>query len=89
MHIPVPRSNVRPTVCKLAPTLISLTLVMGLSVSAGSQGLTSVPSPMTERERMHQSDQWHEIQKHLPDPATASPQSLEQQADILRARRFP
>jgi len=44
---------------------------------------------MTERERMHESDQWHEIQKHLPDPATASSQSLEQQADILRARRFP
>jgi len=38
---------------------------------------------------MHQSDQWIEIEKHLPDPATASPQSLEEQADILRARRFP
>jgi tetratricopeptide (TPR) repeat protein len=38
---------------------------------------------------MHQSDQWIEIQKHLPDPATSSPQALEEQADILRARRFP
>jgi tetratricopeptide (TPR) repeat protein len=89
VHIPVSRFNVRPAVCKLTPALISLTLVMGIAVPAGSQGLTSVSSPMTERERMHQSDQWHEIQKHLPDPATASPQSLEQQADILRARRFP
>ena len=41
------------------------------------------------RERMHQSDQWKLIEKHLPDPATATPQDLEMQADILRARRFP
>ena len=30
-----------------------------------------------------------QIQPHLPDPATATPQTLELQADILRARRFP
>jgi Flp pilus assembly protein TadD len=47
------------------------------------------PSPSSLRERSHQSDQWQEVQKHLPDPATATPQVLEQQADILRARRFP
>jgi tetratricopeptide (TPR) repeat protein len=38
---------------------------------------------------MHQSEQWEEIKRHLPDPATATPQVLELQADILRARRFP
>ena len=38
---------------------------------------------------MQQSPQWAEIQKHLPDPATATPQSLELEGDILRARRFP
>jgi tetratricopeptide (TPR) repeat protein len=32
---------------------------------------------------------WKSIQDHLPDPATAAPSLLEQQADILRARRFP
>jgi Flp pilus assembly protein TadD len=53
---------------------------------AGSQDIASLS---TQRERMHQSDQWAEIQKHLPDPATSSPEILEQQADILRARRFP
>jgi tetratricopeptide (TPR) repeat protein len=47
------------------------------------------PSPSSARERMRQSDQWMEIEKHLPDPATATPQALEQQADILRARKFP
>ncbi|HXE08118.1 MAG TPA: tetratricopeptide repeat protein [Acidobacteriaceae bacterium] len=88
MHIPVVR-HIKPAVRKLTPTFLSIALVTGISVRGGSQGLTSIASPMTERERMHQSDQWHEIQKHLPDPATASPQSLEQQADILRARRFP
>jgi tetratricopeptide (TPR) repeat protein len=38
---------------------------------------------------MHESDQWAQIQSHLPDPKTATPQTLEMQADILRARRFP
>jgi tetratricopeptide (TPR) repeat protein len=41
------------------------------------------------RARLHDSDQWRDIEKHLPDPATASAKALEQQADILRARRFP
>jgi tetratricopeptide (TPR) repeat protein len=38
---------------------------------------------------MHDSEQWEQIQQHLPNPATASPQTLEMQGDILRARRFP
>jgi tetratricopeptide (TPR) repeat protein len=41
------------------------------------------------RDRLHESDQWKEIARHLPDPNTASAKILEQQADILRARRFP
>ena len=49
----------------------------------------AVVASSSERDRMHQSDQWQEIAKHLPDAKTASPQALEQQADILRARRFP
>jgi tetratricopeptide (TPR) repeat protein len=42
-----------------------------------------------ERLRLHDSTQWRDVQEHLPDPRTATPQALEQQADILRARRFP
>jgi tetratricopeptide (TPR) repeat protein len=38
---------------------------------------------------MHESEQWTQIEQHLPNPATATPQVLEMQADILRARRFP
>jgi tetratricopeptide (TPR) repeat protein len=43
----------------------------------------------TERLRAHDSEQWRTIEEHLPDPATATPQALEMQGDILRARRFP
>ena len=48
---------------------------------------TSAPAAPV-RDRMHDTDQWAEIQRHLPNPATATAQSLEQQGDILRARRF-
>lgn len=37
----------------------------------------------------HQSPEWPSIQRHLPDPATATAKDLEVQADILRARRYP
>jgi tetratricopeptide (TPR) repeat protein len=47
------------------------------------------PMSATARQRMHDSDQWAQIQSHLPDPKSATPQTLEMQADILRARRFP
>jgi tetratricopeptide (TPR) repeat protein len=42
-----------------------------------------------ERQNLHATLQWRQIQEHLPDPRTASAQILEQEADILRARRFP
>jgi tetratricopeptide (TPR) repeat protein len=47
------------------------------------------PMASAAKGRMHESEQWAQIQPHLPDPATATPQTLELQADILRARRFP
>jgi tetratricopeptide (TPR) repeat protein len=51
---------------------------------------TSYRTPQTmERLRLHESEQWRQIQEHLPDPVTATPERLELQADILRARRFP
>jgi tetratricopeptide (TPR) repeat protein len=43
----------------------------------------------TARELEHQSPEWANIEKHLPNPTTASAKDLETQADILRARRFP
>lgn len=36
----------------------------------------------------HASPEWQLVAAHLPDPATATPASIEQAGDILRARRF-
>ncbi len=37
----------------------------------------------------HNDPQWADIERHLADPATATPAQLELQADVLRARRYP
>ena len=46
-------------------------------------------TPERQLELEHADPQWAAIQAHLPDPATASAQTLEMSGDILRARRFP
>jgi Flp pilus assembly protein TadD len=83
----------RPPISAQSATGISLIRAAALSLlclfAAAQIKAQDQPSPSSARERMHQSDQWAEIQRHLPDPATATPQALEQQADILRARKFP
>ncbi len=38
---------------------------------------------------IHSDEVWKSIAAHLPDPATASAQTLELQGDVLRARRYP
>ena len=83
-------SETGPTLYLLALVLFALVLLpLATPCTAPAQDLTSSSTVFTAQQRLHQSDQWAEIQKHLPDPHTASPQVLEQQADILRARRFP
>jgi Flp pilus assembly protein TadD len=67
-------------------SLLWLLAALLLSPRIMAQNTSSTSSA---RERLHQSEQWLQIQQHLPNPATATPQVLEQQADILRARRFP
>jgi tetratricopeptide (TPR) repeat protein len=57
--------------------------------SMAAQDQTNRTPQTMERLRLHETEQWRQIQEHLPDPSTATPQILEQQADILRARRFP
>jgi tetratricopeptide (TPR) repeat protein len=86
MPLPVSTRSSLSSARKLAPALLVLALFVVMPGPAGSQDPNAPP---TARELMHQSDQWQEVRKHLPDPDTASPQALEQQADILRARRFP
>ena len=49
-------------------------------------------APMTsneERATLHTSSDWQLIAPHLADPATGSATELEQDGDVLRARRFP
>ena len=67
------------------PFVLSLLASASLCLPVAAQQIATDSA----RERLHQSDQWQMIEKYLPDPATATPQALEQQADILRARRFP
>jgi tetratricopeptide (TPR) repeat protein len=89
MRLPVPAPSIEVKV--LATRFVGPLLLCLCSLSWPSPRSIAQDerSPMSARERIHQSDQWAEIKRHLPDPATATPQALEQQADILRARRFP
>jgi Flp pilus assembly protein TadD len=72
----------------IVPVRLSLFLFTAASLPLLSPAQdTNVPT--SGRDRMHQTEQWQAIEKHLPNPATATPKELENQADILRARRFP
>jgi tetratricopeptide (TPR) repeat protein len=54
--------------------------------------LAQQPQPYdeaSERALRHATPEWESIANHLPDPATATPASLIQAADVLRARRLP
>jgi tetratricopeptide (TPR) repeat protein len=57
--------------------------------ATGNGEQKTVPSAETLRNLSHEDPQWLLVQPHLPNPATASPASLEMAADVLRARRFP
>jgi tetratricopeptide (TPR) repeat protein len=46
-------------------------------------------SALTAKDRMHDSAQWVAVEQHLPNRLTSSPQVLESEGDILRARRLP
>lgn len=45
-----------------------------------------LPDDATTR---HQSTEWLIVAPHLPDPLTATPESLQTAGDVLRARRMP
>ena len=73
--------------CVAALGVVCLLAATGLTPLLGAQDTNTMMT--SARERAHESEQWRDIQAHLPDPATATAQVLEMQADILRARRFP
>jgi tetratricopeptide (TPR) repeat protein len=68
------------------PALFSAILLLLPNTPLAAQQNISLSSG---REIAHQNPEWLNIERHLPDPATATPAVLEMQADILRARRFP
>ena len=86
MRLPVLAASLR-TRLQVAHTIAPVLLCF--CIMAWFSPTTIAQDRMRLRERMHQSEQWAQIEPHLPDPATAPAQTLEMQADILRARRFP
>jgi len=70
------------TARSLALGLLSVSTALWLSPGL-AQG------PVVGQDRGHDTPQWRQIEGHLPNPATSSADVLEQQADILRARRYP
>jgi tetratricopeptide (TPR) repeat protein len=88
---PVDAASLHPQNRRLRLLRILALILLGLSAAmwaaraaAQQQSATSL-----ERESLHETELWRELQSHLPDPNTASAQALELEADILRARRFP
>jgi tetratricopeptide (TPR) repeat protein len=76
---------------------LSVTVLCGISlgilpVALAAQLLNNAPHTANlnaTRELEHRSPDWAAVEKHLPDPQTASASALEMEGDILRARRFP
>lgn len=63
----------------------ALILLFSAAQAAAQENAVPIPDPQV----MHRDAVWLSIAAHLPDPTTASPQTLELQADVLRARRYP
>lgn len=73
---------------RLGRTLLPLLLFPTL-LFAATEGFTQRALSHEEARALdHQNPVWISVQAHLPDPVTASANSLEDAADILRARRF-
>lgn len=70
------------------PRILRL-LLLFLLLPASLHAQQSASSASAVRALQHQSDQWRLIEPHLPDRATAPPDVLQTEGDVLRARRFP
>jgi len=71
------------------PSILSVSIICSAGVPCAQQRERPTTDQDTDREVRHQSAEWQTIAPHLPDPATATPQSLQLAADVLRARRLP
>ena len=75
--------------CPLKPSLPTLNLALSLCLFSSLLAAQAPHGGQASRDRRHDDPQWHNVEVHLADPATASPKALEEQADLLRIRRFP
>jgi tetratricopeptide (TPR) repeat protein len=80
----------------MRPASLSLAALLAVSVLTVS-GLRAQSLPVAQptskaisaQELAHQSSDWALVAPHLPDPVTSDAKTLEMEADLLRARRFP
>ncbi len=75
------------------PSILSLAMSCSLPVSSAQQAALppshqAVADPEADRMARHASAEWQTLASHLPDPQTATPQSLQLAADVMRARRL-
>jgi tetratricopeptide (TPR) repeat protein len=69
-----------------ASLLLALSLSVVLPKPLGAQGDADTKA---QTDRIHSDSELLSIRSHMADPATSSAATLEQQGDILRARRMP
>jgi tetratricopeptide (TPR) repeat protein len=65
----------------------SLSLLILPVAMAGQSGPAN--NANTNRASVHLTPEWMEVERHLANPTTSTPEQLEVQGDILRARRYP
>jgi len=65
---------------------LSLAMLFAVTAAPAQQAQPAANDAAADR---HQSTEWLAVAPHLPDPETATPASLAQAADVLRARRLP
>jgi tetratricopeptide (TPR) repeat protein len=75
---------------RLIPSLLpSLLVALGVLLPIGRlHAQNAKADAIVARETRHESEDWKQIEPHLPDPKTAEPARLELEGDVLRARRF-
>jgi Flp pilus assembly protein TadD len=78
---------------RLSPIVKYLTAVVSiatlpLTIQSQSNPLRVYTSD-SARAAEHASSDWKLVEPHLPDPQTATAETLEMEGDLLRARRFP
>ncbi|HEY4382736.1 MAG TPA: tetratricopeptide repeat protein [Acidobacteriaceae bacterium] len=88
MRLPVSTDPLGTKQRRLHRSALGLLCIAAAAAWSFPQMIAQDP-PMPIHTRLHDSEQWNQIAPHLPDPTTASAKTLEEQADILRARRFP